>query len=165
MSAPLVVIGYFGEPYLRVTKGEVDVNVLSPTAEMDGGLLGAFGPAELDNVHKPPIWRREATGPTARWHDLRAEWTGAARPPDVAAAPRRAHHISDWHVAIEAAGRTYDVAGSLEWTPIKPRIPTPLLAFLAVDTLALAAAALVLWRRRHRHRGVAAPAAVITGVS
>jgi hypothetical protein len=161
----LVVLGYFGEPYLRVTPAQVEVNALAPTAELNGGLVGALGPADVDNVHRDPQWRAQSAGPTVRWHDLRTHWVDASRPADVAADPRHGHVIDNWQVVITAAGTAYTVAGTLRWTPVKPTIPPALLAFFAVDTVVLVAVGALVWRGRRSRRLRAAGVAIITPVS
>jgi hypothetical protein len=173
-SAPVTVQGYFGEPYLLVTSAAVKVNTLSPTAEMNGGLLGTFGGAQLDNARRPANWVLSASGPTAHWHDLRTQWAGGGRPVDVAADPHHRHLIDNWQITVVSDTGSYAVNGTLSWTPIRVGVTAAMAAFFAVDTAVLVGGILLLRRwfgarrsavGRSRHSQVEPESRVITGVS
>jgi hypothetical protein len=105
-AQPLIVVGYFGEPYLRVTSAQTEVNAFSPTAQMNGGLIGSFGPTQLDDATSPPHWIPQTLGPTVRWRDLRTQWLGGTRPPDVGADPTHSHFVGDWSIPWRPAEST-----------------------------------------------------------
>lgn len=173
-ATELNVQGYFGEPYLLVTAAQVKVNTLSPTAEMNGGLLGTFGPAQIDNARLPAHWVVSGPGPVAHWHDLRTQWAGGGRPVDVAADPHHHHVIDNWQITVVSSDETYAVNGTLSWTPIRVGVTAAMAAFFAVDTAVLVGGALLVRRwlgaRRSAPSGsrrsqVVPDAAVITRLS
>jgi hypothetical protein len=163
-SGTLTVLGYFGEPYLRVGPTGIDVNLFAPTEKMNGGLFGTFGPADLDSGHLPPRWHHQQSGQTVRWHDLRATWVAGARPDEVAADPSHSHLIDNWTIHVEAAAHDYTIEGTLRWTPGPGRTSLLLLLFLGVDIVIVAIGAVLLrkrWQgwlpRRHEEQPSASP--------
>jgi hypothetical protein len=155
---PLIVVGYFGEPYLRVTSTQTQVNAFAPTAQMNGGLIGSFGPTQLDDATTPPHWIPQSLGPTVRWRDLRTQWIGGTRPPDVGADPGHSHFVGDWSITVQGGGVDYAIDGTLKWTAIRRGMSPGLIAFFAVDTIALGAGALLIRRRVGSRRAPLPPA-------
>jgi hypothetical protein len=157
-AVPLTVLGYFGEPYLLVTAAEVKVNTMSPTAQMNGGLLGTFGPAQLDNARLAPHWAVSGDGPVAHWHDLRTQWAGGGRPLDVAADPHHRHTVTNWQITVVSNAQRYAVNGTLSWTPIRVGVTAAMAAFFAVDTAVLIAGVLLIRRWLGTRRSAAGKA-------
>ncbi len=154
---PLIVVGYFGEPYLRVTSTQTQVNAFAPTGQMNGGLIGSFGPTQLDDA-TTPHWIPQSLGPTVRWRDLRTQWIGGTRPLDVGADPEHSHFVGDWSITVQGGGVDYAIDGTLRWTAIRRGMSPGLMAFFAVDTLALGAGALLIRRRVGSRRAPLPPA-------
>ncbi|PZG00153.1 hypothetical protein C1I99_10075, partial [Micromonospora deserti] len=114
---PVEVLGYSGEPYLRVGPDGVYENRRSPATYLNRTIAGDTRvPAEADPAAAPD-WRRVADGPSVRWHDQRALWREAAPPPQVRAAPDREHRVRDWVVPLRADAGTVEIRGTLDWVP------------------------------------------------
>jgi hypothetical protein len=119
----VVVLGYVGEPLLRIGAEGVEVNESSPTAAGLGLRKGAPGAAGA-----APAWRLRSSGRSLIWHDVRVR----GLPPAV---ERRR-----WTLPLVVDGRTARVEGEI-WRVAAPS-PWPWLAlgacFLALTALLLA---------------------------
>ncbi|MET8277385.1 hypothetical protein [Micromonospora sp. NPDC005174] len=141
---PVEVIGYSGEPYLRVGPDGVFENSHSPATYLNRTLVGDTAlPADADPA-APPSWRRIADGTTARWHDQRALWQESTPPAEVRAAPEREHRVRDWTVPLRDGTDPLAIGGTLDWVP-PPDAYTwwavSIVGLLAVGALGLFAAA------------------------
>ncbi|MFF0719341.1 hypothetical protein [Micromonospora sp. NPDC003816] len=138
---PVEVIGYSGEPYLRVGPDGVFENTRSPATYLNRTILADTPlPDEVDPAAAPQ-WRRVDTGTTARWHDQRALWREAGPPAQVRAAPDREHRVRDWAVPLrDADGRT-EIRGTLDWVP--PPDAYPWWVAITLGALAVGAAGLL----------------------
>ncbi|HEU4422698.1 MAG TPA: hypothetical protein VFR67_09190 [Pilimelia sp.] len=135
------VLGYDGEPYLEIRPDGVYKNIRSPATYLNATLTGGVAvPAEADPT-APPSWRRVAAEPVARWHDHRAHWMTAAKPPQVTADPGRVHRIRDWTVPLRVELSTAEIRGTLDWIP--PPLPALWWAGAVVCAAALATLGLV----------------------
>src|SRR5690349_1564078 len=151
-GARVTVLGYQGEPYLRVSRAGVFENRESPAVALNRTRVptgaaprGPIGPAR---------WVRISSGSTARWHDHRAHWMGGATPAAVRRDPDRSHVIGRWRIPIRVDGapgtvtgsvaRASAVAGSIDWSP-----PPNALLWIGLAVL-LAAVVLVGTHRRAR---------------
>ncbi|MEU4527925.1 hypothetical protein AB0F49_06815 [Micromonospora ureilytica] len=137
------VIGYSGEPYLRVGPDGVFENSRSPATYLNRTITGDTAlPAEADPA-AAPSWRRIADGTTARWHDQRALWQESAPPPAVRAAPDREHRVRDWTIPLRDGTDPVVIGGTLDWVP-PPDAYTwwavTIVGLLAVGALGLLAA-------------------------
>lgn len=111
------VLGYSGEPYLRVGPDGVYENVRSPATYLNRTIAGDTRlPAEA-NPAAAPDWRRVDDSATVRWHDQRALWRESAPPPQVRAAPDREHRVRDWTVPLRTDTGTGEIRGTLDWVP------------------------------------------------
>lgn len=121
--AEVTILGYDGEPYLRVGARGVYRNERSPAAFLNRSTKPTGGlPAGYD-AKAEPRWRRIASGRTVRWHDHRAHWMGNSDPPAVRRDRSRAHVvIPDWRVPIRVGDRAASIRGSVVWVP--PPTPT-----------------------------------------
>ncbi|GIJ19912.1 hypothetical protein [Micromonospora lutea] len=116
-DTPVEVIGYSGEPYLRVGPDGVYENSRSPATYLNRTIAGDTTlPAEVDPAAEPQ-WRRVDGGTTVRWHDQRALWREAQPPAQVRAAPDREHRVRDWVVPLRDAGGPSEIRGTLDWVP------------------------------------------------
>ncbi|RQX18409.1 hypothetical protein DDE19_07590, partial [Micromonospora ureilytica] len=137
------VIGYSGEPYLRVGPDGVFENTHSPATYLNRTITGDTAlPAEADPA-AAPSWRRIADGTTARWHDQRALWQESAPPAAVRAAPDREHRVRDWTIPLRDGTDPVVIGGTLDWVP-PPDAYTwwavTIVGLLAVGALGLLAA-------------------------
>ena len=133
--ARVTVLGYQGEPYLRVGRAGVFENRSSPAVALNRTRVPT-GPAHRGPI-RPPRWVRVSTGSTARWHDHRAHWMGGATPSPVRRAPDRSHVIERWAVPLRIAGANVaaaDVNGTVRWDPP----PNAVAWFVIAAALALA---------------------------
>jgi hypothetical protein len=138
------VIGYSGEPYLRVGPDGVFENSRSPATYLNRTISGDTTlPAEADPA-AAPSWRRIDDGPTVRWHDQRALWREAAPPDAVRAAPDQEQRVRDWAVPLRDGTDPVEIRGTLDWVP-PPDAYTwwavTIVGVLAVGALGLLAAA------------------------
>jgi len=133
--ARVTVLGYQGEPYLRVNRRGVFENRSSPAVALNRTRVPT-GPAHIGPIGAPR-WVRVSTGSTARWHDHRAHWMGGATPAPVRREPGRSHVIDRWRIPLRVDGATVSgaaITGSVRWDPP----PDAALWFLLAAVLALA---------------------------
>jgi hypothetical protein len=132
----VMVLGYAGEPFLRVGPDGVFENQRSPASRL--GQVGSTSAPARPDPGAVPAWRRVGTGPTVAWHDRRAHWNGPQDPPQVRAAPRRAHVVVPrWRIELLDGDRRVAVVGDLRWVPAPG--PWPLATAVALAVVVLAA--------------------------
>ncbi|WFE34055.1 hypothetical protein [Micromonospora sp. WMMD975] len=140
-GADVTVLGYSGEPYLRIGPGGVYENSRSPATWLNRTIAGDTTlPAEADPA-AAPAWRRIDDGPTYRWHDQRTLWRGDGPPAAVAADPGREQRVRDWTVPLRAGDTPTEVRGTLDWAP--PPDPYPWWVAVTLGFLVLGAAGVV----------------------
>jgi hypothetical protein len=133
----VTVLGYEGEPYLRVGPEGVFENERSPAVFLNRtNLVPTAAPAQYD-ARATPRWRRISRRPVARWHDHRSHWMGSSAPPVVRSEPHRRHVlIADWVIPLQYEHRTLRATGDVVWIP--PPSPWPWLAVAAVLAITVA---------------------------
>ena len=135
----VLVLGYTGEPFLRIDAAGVAVNAASPTA----AAVGLLGPTH-SSVGRAPDWRLRSGGRRAVWQDARLR----SLPPGVS--------HSEWRIPLVIDGRRVRLEGEIR------RVGTPSpWPWLGLGVPFVVAAALLLSRYRSRLRG----AAVVLGVA
>jgi hypothetical protein len=116
-GVPLVVLGYAGEPYLRVGPAGVEENVASVTSYVNGpygsGLVTGAPPA--DDAPRPEQWVSRGLVPTATWHDVRLHHAGSGRPAAVVDEPRTPRVLATWTVRARYRDAPVTVTGTLSW--------------------------------------------------
>jgi len=117
----VIVSGYGGEPYLRITAGGVWQNDLSATGVLNESLFVDAAALTGTRATAAPTWRRTGPTGTVRWHDHRIHWMGVSRPPNVAADPIHRHLIGRWTIAARAGREPFTIDGTLNWIG-KPRL-------------------------------------------
>jgi hypothetical protein len=144
-GAEVVVLGYQGEPYLRVGSRGVFENGRSPATYLNRTRDGKTRvPADADPA-AAPAWKRIGSGTVARWHDHRAHWMGTEDPPPVQRAPDRRHVIDHWSLQVRRGSQDITVTGDLLWVPG----PSPwgwILGALAMAVLVVALSRTRIWR-------------------
>ena len=98
----VVVLGYQGEPYLRVGPRGVFENRRSPATYLNRTRDGKTHVPGIADPTAAPEWNRLASGTVARWHDHRAHWMGTEDPPEVLRAPDQRHVVDQWSLAASA---------------------------------------------------------------
>jgi len=140
----VVVLGYEGEPYLRIGPDGVYENRRSPATYLNADRRARVDVPDEADPTADPRWERVSGGTTARWHDHRVHWMGAGDPAAVARDPGIGHLIYPrWTVPLRAGDSEVEVAGTLRWLPGPSRWPW--LAAAVAAAVAMAAAA--IWRR------------------
>ena len=144
-GAEVVVLGYQGEPYLRVGRRGVFENRRSPATYLNRTRNGTTKvPADADPAAAPE-WNRIGSGPVARWHDHRVHWMGTEDPPEVTRAPHERHVIDHWSFQMRRGSQDITVNGDLVWVPG----PSPwgwLAGAAAVAVLVVALSRTRVWR-------------------
>jgi len=114
----VIVLGYAGEPYLRLGPDGVFVNRRSPATFLNRVRIAPAAPPADADPTAPPAWRRIGDGDTVAWYDHRAHWMAASDPPAVKAAPDQRHVvIPRWQVPLRAGGQQLEVTGEVRWIP------------------------------------------------
>jgi len=157
---PIEVLGYSGEPYLRVAPDGVYQNANSPATYLNQSAAGGPTPPASATAYAPPAWQKLSSVPAVLWHDHRAHWMLPTKPPEVAADPGTAHRISSWSVPLRDGVREFAVTGTLDWVPP----PAPAVWWAGVLLLVAAVAGLGLLRSA-RALAVAAGVAVGAGLA
>ncbi|MDM4722718.1 hypothetical protein QTQ03_25120 [Micromonospora sp. WMMA1363] len=158
-ARPVEVIGYSGEPYLRIGPDGVYENLRSPATYLNRTLAGDTRIPTEANPAAPPDWRRVDESTTARWHDQRALWLESTPPPQVRAAPDREHRVRDWGVPLRVDGDPLEIRGTLDWVP--PPDPYPWWVAVTVGLLAVATLGLLPARSRPGGRALAGLGALL----
>jgi hypothetical protein len=143
----VIVLGYDGEPYLRVGPRGVFENTRSPATYLNRSRIPTSSPPKSADPAAAPVWREVSSGTTAIWHDHRAHFMGSEDAPEVRREPSVRHLIDRWTVELRADGHTVRASGELVYVP--PPSPWPFVA-IAVGV----AAALVLLSRTRAWRAV-----------
>lgn len=131
----VVVLGYEGEPYLRVDADGVFENRRSPATYLNRSLDGETPPPEAD-ADAEPDWRRVGDGPTVRWHDHALHV-----PPGQRAGGRT---VSQWARPLEVDGVAVSLHGRIVTLPSPS--PLPWLVLAAVLAVAIVVAGRLAWR-------------------
>ena len=143
-GAPVVVIGYDAEPFLRLTASGVWMNNRSSTAWAATAPRRVPPPSVVDD-RAAPQWRQVSTSGSWTWHDVRTHWPGYAPPEPVRLHPDRPHYVSAWSIPLIVGGQRTLLSGRIDWIP-GPR-PTHGLTIMVVAFAAVAAvAAFRHWR-------------------
>jgi hypothetical protein len=161
--ATVIVLGYTGEPYLRITSASAEENQLSQTTYLNRSLFADTVPTAQSASSVEPAWMRIGDTGTARWHDHRIHWMGRARPPMVEADPTHPHLVGNWTVHATADGTPFDIHGALRWigkpaTAKTTQAQAWLLTLLAGMTVAVGVLTIALIRARRRAPAVTWPA-------
>jgi hypothetical protein len=164
--ATVVVLGYTGEPYLRIAATSAQENELSQTTYLNQALFADSVPTTPSTSSVAPAWKQIGDTGKARWHDHRIHWMGRDRPPAVAADPTRPHLVGNWTVHATADGTPFDVHGDLRWlgkpadagktSPVQAWLLTLLVGMLVV--VGVLTVALIRARRRQPVAGSGNPA-------
>ena len=116
----VLVLGYEGEPYLRIERDGVFENVRSPSTYLNASLDAPPPPPEA-SADAEPEWRRVGDGPTARWHSHALHLA----PSQV----ELGGHVP-WSVAIEVDGTPATITGRTVILDPPSRVPWFVLAAL-----------------------------------
>ena len=144
----VVVDGYDGEPYVRISPdGAVEVNTRSPAYYLnDDRYAQAPVPASADAEAEPEWQLVDRTGQYV-WHDHRIHYMSTGTPSQVTDPDRRTK-IFDYRLPIEVGDRDAEIDGTLFWVGEPGGFPV--LPFIGLAAVAIAGAAAIAIRRRRR---------------
>ena len=130
-ASDVLILGYQGEPYLRVGPAGVYENARSPSVFLNRSqTVGATVPSSYD-AQAPPEWHRTGRGREVSWHDHRVHWMGGVSEPQVVrSSPGRSHLVSNWAVELRIRGQQVTVRGDLRWVPGPSAVPRLALALI-----------------------------------
>src|SRR5262245_55785631 len=111
----ILILGYGGEPYLRIEPEGVFVNRRSPAAYLNEDRFGETKVPADASTKAEPLWKQVAHEPVWEWHDHRIHWMSPIAPPKIAADPGKAQHVNDWKVSGTIDGAPLTIAGSLDY--------------------------------------------------
>jgi len=129
----VVVLGYEGEPYLRVGPDGVFENTRSPAVFQNRTLDPPGSVPDRYDADAEPEWRKIDGGDDVRWHDHRAHRMGAGSFP-----------TTQWTIELLAGSTAVTVRGELAW--IEPGAWWPWLALASGLALLVVLAARAAWR-------------------
>ena len=143
----ITVLGYDGEPYLRIGPRGTEENARSAAAylnrTLDSRSTVPDSAADPAVARASPDWRSLSSEPIWRWHDHRTHWMESTPPPPVRAEPDRPHEIARWQLDFLYGQTPVAVTGRLVWVP--PPSPWP---YAGLAVAGLAAGAMAGWSRR-----------------
>ena len=116
-ATDVTVLGYDGEPYLRVGPRGVFENRRSPAVYLNRTRTGSTPVPARADPEAEPEWRRIDGGTTVRWHDHRAHWMGRTDPPAVRADPGATHLVQPFVVQLRYGSEKIAVKGDVRWIP------------------------------------------------
>jgi len=143
----VIVLGYDGEPYLRLDAEGVWENRRSPAVGLNAERQEGTQNAEADPA-APPEWEKVASGDTVLFHDHRAHWMGSQPPAAVREDPGVERRLADWSVPVVVDGTTGSVTGFYTYEP--PPSRALWLGLLAALAAAAGVAAWLLTGGRRR---------------
>jgi hypothetical protein len=155
-ASAVVVLGYEGEPYLRIGPDGVHRNRNSPATYLNLERYGDVAIPPRADAAAEPDWERVTSDTRFAWHDHRIHWMAPEPPTAVAEAPGRRATVQEWSVPLEHAGERKAVEGVLTWEP-----GPPWWLWLVAGTVMTAPA---LLGRRDGGRERLRPAAVVVAV-
>ena len=110
----VVVLGYAGEPYLRVGPKGVFENARSPATYLNRSTTITGSPPKSADAKAAPVWRRVSTGTTASWHDHRAHFMGGDDPPEVVRDPDQRRVVDNWVIPMRVGSTDVAARGQLD---------------------------------------------------
>jgi hypothetical protein len=121
-ESEVVVIGYFGEPYLQfLPGGEVQENRNSPTTYQNEERYGSDAP-DFAQSDADPDWVTVADDGTYAWHDHRAHWMQPIRPAGKAPGDRIVEQV----IPLVVDGAEIDVTVISTWQDEPSMLPAAL---------------------------------------
>jgi hypothetical protein len=146
----ILVQGYDGEPYARITPdGTVVVNHNSPAFYLNTDRYGAVTVPKTANAKAAPDWQLLDKTGVFQWHDHRMHYMSTGVP-SVVKDKKAKTKIFNYRIPIKIGAQEGAIAGTLWWDPPKDG-GAPVGAIVAfVVLLALGGGAVVLTRRRRR---------------
>lgn len=112
----LTVLGYAGEPMVRMSARGIEINERSPSAYLSSDRYAEVPVPATATADAEPRWRPiESAGPIA-WYDHRVQWMKAERPEAVGDGARSVT-IFHWRVPARLGAKPIAISGALDWRP------------------------------------------------
>jgi len=144
-AGEVTVLGYSGEPFLRLAGGSVFDNANSLTSyAARSGLLDEV-PAGAG--HGPVRWERRQAGRSYSWTDERTAWADPQLPAAVMAAPDKRHELGGWSIPVLVGGTRGAITGRFVWVPTTVSAGATIAAVGAFIAVVLGLAGYVVLRR------------------
>jgi hypothetical protein len=144
-STDVVVLGYAGEPYLRIGPRGVFENERSPATYLNRSTTISGAPPARADAKAAPEWQQVSTSTTARWHDHRAHFMGTDDPPEVARQPDQRHVVDNFEIPMRVGGESVVARGQIVYVP--PPSPWPwVIGALVLATVVFVLARTGSWR-------------------
>jgi hypothetical protein len=133
----LLVLGYDGEPYLRIGPAGVHRNERSPASYLNRDRFARISVPLTADPGAKPVWKRVSARPAWQWHDHRIQWMGLGPPTQVREKPDQTHRIFDWSVPGRLGDQRLTVTGRLDYVPpAESGVSSVLIVLIAVTTTA-----------------------------
>ena len=114
----LVIFGYEGEPYLRLSPSGVERNSRSPATYLNQDRYANVAVPASADAKAEPEWAFLGSDPVVQWHDHRNHWMTTIPPTQVTNDRGSTHVIFErWEIAVSIDGRDATIAGELTWVP------------------------------------------------
>jgi hypothetical protein len=144
----VVVVGYSGEPYLRILPdGTVEENRRSPSEYLNQDRYAAVAVPAYADADAAPEWVVVATNGSYAWHDHRTHWMSSVKPPGKVPGDQVAEGV----IPLFVDGVAVDVTVASYWQQPPSAVPVVLgatvgviMAFAAVRRRGGIAAAIVM---------------------
>ena len=122
-ATTVMILGYSGEPYLRLDANGVAENLNSPAHYLNRDRFASTDPPASASPDATPSWTPVSAGSTVRWHDHRAHWMSTTPRADVVADPdvERVIFASN-PVDLVVDGRTVAALIRVTWLPAPRRL-------------------------------------------
>jgi hypothetical protein len=149
-SKAIVIEGYGGEPYVRLSPAGVFENKNSPAVYLNKDRFARTQVPASAKETAEPDWVKVADGNAYEWHDHRVHWMSPIAPKPIRDAPDSTHHVFNWEVPGKAGGRSFVIAGSLDYSPPKNEGAPWLFVIVIAVLLALTLGGIFALRRLRR---------------
>lgn len=118
-ASEIVVLGYGGEPYLRLDAEGTWENRNSPAVALND-VRRTAEPVPTSATKIAPDWVRTGTGDSVVFHDHRAHWMASQPPAKVRADPSQEQLLYAWTVPLVVDGTPAELRGDVTWlgTPV-----------------------------------------------
>ncbi len=142
----VIVMGYEGEPFMRISSAGVDRNVHSPATYLNQDRYARVSLPSIADATAAPQWERLSGSTTVRWHDHRTHWMDPTPSAEVRANPDRTTVVfPEWEIPLTVDGVDATISGRLSWVP--PPAQTPWVAFAIALVVVLGSIAFAARRR------------------
>jgi len=152
------ILGYSGEPYLRLDSTGTFENTNSPAHYINLDRFARQPVPESASATAEPNWVRIGDGTSIRWHDHRTHWMDPTPRQDVRDNPGVERLISTDSVALIVDGRPVGAVVTVTWVP--PPSRTTWLVISSLAACALLAALVLVPRLRRSVPALAAMASI-----